>query len=56
MYLQKVISRKYFFVGVLKVNDENSGIRNRIHQSEARIRTKMSRNTARKGEFLVPMI
>jgi hypothetical protein len=40
MYLQKAISRKtfsknyrLFFVGVLKVNDENS--RTLIHQSEA---------------------
>jgi hypothetical protein len=40
LYLQKVISRKtrkkIVFVGVLKVNDENSRIR--IHWSEARIR------------------
>jgi hypothetical protein len=36
MYLQKVISRKQFFVDVLKVKDENSGIR--IHWSEVRIR------------------
>jgi hypothetical protein len=42
MYLQKVISRKtiflnYFFVGALKVNDENSRIRIqiRINYSEA---------------------
>jgi hypothetical protein len=46
MYLQKVIIRKQFFVGVLQVKDENSGIR--IHWSEVRdplirIRTKMSR-------------
>ncbi len=39
MYLQKVISRKTiflnkFFVGVLKVNDENSRIRIRIPQLE----------------------
>jgi hypothetical protein len=40
MFLQKVISRKKlrkFFVGVLKVNDEKSRIRSRIHLSEARL-------------------
>jgi hypothetical protein len=47
MYLQKVISRKtflqkFFFFGILKVNDENSRTRIRTH-------TKMSWicNTAR---------
>jgi hypothetical protein len=45
MYLQKVIRKKLYFVGVLKVSDENSRTRSRfrIHESEARIRTKMSR-------------
>jgi hypothetical protein len=64
MYLQKDIIRKTFLknnflVGILKVNDENSRIRNRIriHKSEAwpriqiriRIHIKMLwfRNTAR---------
>ncbi len=37
MYLQKVISKKYIFVGILKVKDENR-IRIRIHWTEARIR------------------
>jgi hypothetical protein len=52
MYLQKVISSKtflknYFFVGVLKVNDENSRIRIQIR---IRIHTKISwiRNTSLK--------
>jgi hypothetical protein len=36
MYLQNVISRnKYFFIGILKVKDENSRIR--IYLSEERI-------------------
>ncbi len=54
-YLQKVICRKtflkkLFFVGVLKVNDENRRIRIRI-----RIHTKMSwiRNTAQQNFILV---
>jgi hypothetical protein len=34
MYLQKVLSRKIYFVGVLKVKDVNSG----NHRSEAQIR------------------
>jgi hypothetical protein len=40
MYLQKVISKKYFFVDILKVTDENSRIRIRIriHKSEVWIR------------------
>jgi hypothetical protein len=42
MYLQKVNAEKLFlnqfFVGVLKVNDENGRIRIRIHLSEAWIR------------------
>jgi hypothetical protein len=43
MYLEKEIRRKNsFFVGVLKVKDENSRIwsriRRRIHWSEARVR------------------
>jgi hypothetical protein len=42
MYLQKVISRKQFFVGVLKFKDENSRIRIRIHWSEVRIRGSRS--------------
>ncbi len=37
---QKNLKNKWVFVGVIKVNDENS---RRIHQSEARIRFKMSR-------------
>ncbi len=44
MYLQKVIAKKtffyLFFVGILKVNDENSRIR--IHYSEAWIRGSRS--------------
>jgi|688.fasta_scaffold1029784_1 hypothetical protein len=40
MYLQSNKQKK-FFVGVLKVNDENRMIR--IYKSEARIRTKKSR-------------
>ncbi len=59
MYLQKVISRKFrnsFFVGVLKVNDENSRFQDpdpdplvRGTDMRIRIRTKMSRirNTVR---------
>ncbi len=70
MYLQKGISRKtffvnLFFVGILKVNDENSRIwiriRIRIHyirgmdlRIQIRIHTKMSwiRNTGRKGRLV----
>jgi hypothetical protein len=42
-YLQKVLSKKmfkqkWFFVGILKVNDEKSRIRIRIHYSESWIR------------------
>ncbi len=50
MYLQKVISRKnknknLFFVGILRVYDENSRIRIRIHLSEAWIRGSGSGST-----------
>jgi hypothetical protein len=43
MYLQKEVRRKtfclnLFFVGIFKVNDENSRIRIRIHYSETWIR------------------
>jgi hypothetical protein len=41
MYLQeveKLFEKNLFFVGVLKVNDENSRIRIRIYYSEAWIR------------------
>ena len=51
MYLQKVISKKtfflnIFFVGILNVNDENNRIRTQIH-------TKMSwiRNTVHRWAF-----
>jgi hypothetical protein len=55
IYLQKVISWKnlkekfFVFVGVLKVNDENSRIRNRIriHLSEAWIPYQNVHNTVR---------
>ncbi len=40
--MQKKFLKK-FYVGVLKVNDENSRIRIRTHLSEAWIHTKMSR-------------
>jgi hypothetical protein len=33
---QKNLGEKSFFIGVLKVNDENSRIRIRIHESEAK--------------------
>jgi hypothetical protein len=58
MYLKKVISRNFFlkvFVGILKVNDENSrtGSISQRHDPRIRIHTKMSwiRNTA-KGSVL----
>jgi hypothetical protein len=51
MYLQTVISRKnkiknLFFVGILKVYDENSRILIRIHLSEAWLRGSGSGSTS----------
>jgi hypothetical protein len=39
---RKKYKKNSFFVGVLKVKNENSRIRIRIHRSEIRIRTKMT--------------